>query len=253
MEREEGGGGGGRGEGGGVGTEREVEGWRVRDGEGGVGGGGGMEREEEGGGGGMEREDGCGAEVVAAVSLQTAADGKSEDEGNPLSLAGGDKILDDAFLMVAQQPWENKILWETPYNPGPPISSIGGSGVGGQTRGQRLYITFVLIFLSPSGGVWTRADSTHLLSRQSSGDGVPSIFLVNNPALVYGHWEDSIIWDSEAVDQIPIPVVPRLDPNDPNIILGVPEEILASPVSRVYVCMYVCPHTLFWQYARLKV
>lgn len=27
--------------------------------------------------------------------------------------------------MVTQQHWENKILWEVPYNPGPPITASG--------------------------------------------------------------------------------------------------------------------------------
>lgn len=51
----------------------------------------------------------------------------SEDEGKPPSLSGGDDISDDAFLMVAQQPWENKILWDVPYSPGPPVNSVGQS------------------------------------------------------------------------------------------------------------------------------
>lgn len=83
---------------------------------------------------------------------------------------------------------------------------------------------------TPTGGVWTsHADSSHLLTRQTSTDTTSSICPVNNPALVYGRWEDDIIWDTEAVDHIPRPVVPRLDPNDPNVILGIPEEPMASP------------------------
>ena len=48
----------------------------------------------------------------------------SEDEGKPPSLDGNDPP-DDVFLMVTQQHWENKILWEVPYNPGPSITASG--------------------------------------------------------------------------------------------------------------------------------
>ena len=52
--------------------------------------------------------------------------GSSEDEGKPPSLDGSSNDPpDDVFLMVTQQHWENKILWEVPYNPGPPITASG--------------------------------------------------------------------------------------------------------------------------------
>ena len=52
--------------------------------------------------------------------------GSSEDEGKPPSLDGASyDPPEDAFLMVTQQHWENKILWEVPYNPGPPITGSG--------------------------------------------------------------------------------------------------------------------------------
>ena len=76
------------------------------------------------------------------------------------------------------------------------------------------------------GGVWT-TDSGHSLSRQTT-DHTSSIFPINNPALVHEHWEDDIIWDTEAVPRIPKPVIPRLDPNDPDIILGIPEEVTVT-------------------------
>lgn len=75
--------------------------------------------------------------------------------------------------------------------------------------------------------MWT-TESAHSLSRQQSTDHTPSLFPVNNPALVYSRWEDDIIWDTEAVTHIPRPVVPQLDPNDPNIILGFPEEVTSN-------------------------
>ena len=60
-----------------------------------------------------------------ACSQPPAADGVSEDEGMPPSLAGDNEVPDDAFLMVTQLPWENQIIWDAPYTPGPPVSSVG--------------------------------------------------------------------------------------------------------------------------------
>lgn len=52
-----------------------------------------------------------------------------------------------------------------------------------------------------------------------------SIFPVENEDLVYGRWEDDVIWDAESMNKIPKPSILTLDPNDENIILGVPDDI----------------------------
>lgn len=52
-----------------------------------------------------------------------------------------------------------------------------------------------------------------------------SIFPVENEELVYGRWEDEVIWDAENMDTIPKPKILTLDPNDENIILGIPNDV----------------------------
>lgn len=47
-----------------------------------------------------------------------------------------------------------------------------------------------------------------------------SIFPIDNEELVYGRWEDNIIWDDQEMDHMLVPPVMTLDPNDENIILG---------------------------------
>jgi len=47
-----------------------------------------------------------------------------------------------------------------------------------------------------------------------------SIFPIDNEELVYGRWEDNIIWDDQAMETYLHPPVLTLDPNDENIILG---------------------------------
>ncbi|GIX95370.1 transcription initiation factor TFIID subunit 1 [Caerostris extrusa] len=51
-----------------------------------------------------------------------------------------------------------------------------------------------------------------------------SIFPVENEDLIHGRWEDDVIWNSEAMTKIPEPKVLTLDPNDENIILGIPDD-----------------------------
>lgn len=51
-----------------------------------------------------------------------------------------------------------------------------------------------------------------------------SMFPIENYEVVYGRWEDDIIWDCDAVERIPSPTLPRVDPNDSNFIIGIPEE-----------------------------
>ena len=57
-----------------------------------------------------------------------------------------------------------------------------------------------------------------------------SIFPIENKELIYGRWEDKIIWDTNAVESIPSPQEFKLDPNDENLILSIPED-KATPQS----------------------
>ena len=52
-----------------------------------------------------------------------------------------------------------------------------------------------------------------------------SIFPVENAELVYGDWEREIIWDPDAMTEIPRPKILTLDPNDENIVLGIPDDV----------------------------
>lgn len=48
------------------------------------------------------------------VFVQSTAAAQEKGE-----VKGEDDPPDDAFLMVTQEHWEDKILWDTPYTPGP--------------------------------------------------------------------------------------------------------------------------------------
>lgn len=55
---------------------------------------------------------------------------------------------------------------------------------------------------------------------QEQDDTWYSIFPVENEDLVYGKWEDDVIWDTDNMNTIPKPSILTLDLNDENIILG---------------------------------
>ena len=44
-----------------------------------------------------------------------------------------------------------------------------------------------------------------------------------------GHWEKDIIWDVDDVEELPEPKVLELDPNDDNIILCIPDDVVRTP------------------------
>ena len=73
-----------------------------------------------------------------------------------------------------------------------------------------------------------------------------SIFPAQNFELVYKQWEDDIIYDSDAVDHLPRPSLPLIDPNDPNYILGIPEEpppsVTADKDKKVDLCSSIWAH-----------
>lgn len=43
--------------------------------------------------------------------------------------------------------------------------------------------------------------------------------------MVYGTWEDDIVVDPFQMEKIPSPKILTLDPNDDNIILGIPDDV----------------------------
>ena len=53
-----------------------------------------------------------------------------------------------------------------------------------------------------------------------------SIFPVDNEELVAGDWESKIIWDADDWRQIAAPPLLTLDPNDENIVIGMPEDVV---------------------------
>uniref|UniRef100_A0A673WJY9 Transcription initiation factor TFIID subunit n=1 Tax=Salmo trutta TaxID=8032 RepID=A0A673WJY9_SALTR len=114
----------------------------------------------------------------------------------------------ELFLMVTQLQWEDDIIWN-----GEDVKHKG-------TKTQRASLAGWL----PSS--MTRNANAYNAQQATHEDDAPwfSIFPIDNEELVYGRWEDNIIWDDQAMDRMLSPPVLTLDPNDENIILEIPDE-----------------------------
>ncbi|XP_028923613.1 transcription initiation factor TFIID subunit 1 isoform X2 [Ornithorhynchus anatinus] len=122
-----------------------------------------------------------------------------------------DLLANENFLMVTQLHWEDDIVWD-----GEDVKHKG-------TKPQRA---------SLAG--WLPSSMTRNATAYNAQQGVAavldedkpwySIFPIDNEELVYGRWEDGIIWDAQAMVRLLEPPVLTLDPNDENLILEIPDE-----------------------------
>uniref|UniRef100_A0A8C6JRE6 Transcription initiation factor TFIID subunit n=1 Tax=Melopsittacus undulatus TaxID=13146 RepID=A0A8C6JRE6_MELUD len=134
--------------------------------------------------------------------------GHTDEEDTKLMDEKDDLLADEHFLMVTQLQWEDDVIWN-----GEDVKHKG-------TKTQRASLAGWL----PSS--MTR-NATAYNAQQVSVDEDKtwySIFPIDNEELVYGRWEDNIIWDDQAMETYLYPPVLTLDPNDENIILEIPDE-----------------------------
>ncbi|KFO83021.1 Transcription initiation factor TFIID subunit 1, partial [Buceros rhinoceros silvestris] len=119
-----------------------------------------------------------------------------------------DLLADEHFLMVTQLQWEDDVIWN-----GEDVKHKG-------TKTQRASLAGWL----PSS--MTRNATAYNAQQVSLDEDKPwySIFPIDNEELVYGRWEDNIIWDDQAMETYLDPPILTLDPNDENIILEIPDE-----------------------------
>uniref|UniRef100_A0A3B3UZ45 Transcription initiation factor TFIID subunit n=1 Tax=Poecilia latipinna TaxID=48699 RepID=A0A3B3UZ45_9TELE len=117
-------------------------------------------------------------------------------------------LENELFLMVTQLQWEDDIIWN-----GEDVKHKG-------TKTQKASLAGWL----PSS--MTRNANAYNAQQASLEEDCSwfSIFPIDNEELVYGRWEDNIIWDDQEMDRFLMPPVLTLDPNDENIILEIPDE-----------------------------
>nr|XP_054586583.1 transcription initiation factor TFIID subunit 1 isoform X7 [Nothobranchius furzeri] len=153
-------------------------------------------------------------------------------------------LENELFLMVTQLQWEDDIIWngEDVKHKGTKTqrASLAGWLPSSMTRNANAYNAQQGLTRSnsqlvpPTPQIIPKISSISVSKREKSihDNQVSqeedcswfSIFPIDNEELVYGRWEDNIIWDDQEMDRMLTPPVLTLDPNDENIILEIPDE-----------------------------
>uniref|UniRef100_A0A8C1HJW2 Transcription initiation factor TFIID subunit 1 n=1 Tax=Cyprinus carpio carpio TaxID=630221 RepID=A0A8C1HJW2_CYPCA len=187
-------------------------------------------------------------ETAAKTANPPAAEPISEQEPHQEAHAEQEEDVspkqDELFLMVTQLQWEDDIIWngEEVKHKGTKTqrASLAGWLPTSMTRNANAYnaqqglsrSNSQLVPPTPpplaktpsiSGSKRDKHNHDHQVTHE---DDTPwfSIFPIDNEELVYGRWEDNIIWDDQNMDRLPSPPILTLDPNDENIILEIPDE-----------------------------
>ncbi|XP_033742474.1 transcription initiation factor TFIID subunit 1-like [Pecten maximus] len=154
------------------------------------------------------------------------------------------EFSDEVFLMVTQLQWEDDIIWNGEDVKHKVIASLKQKAPSAgwiPSTSHRTATQFttqgkpndILSGLTPKVPILNPGYSKTIPGMSpiiKQGDGsdskekIYSIFPIENQELIYGRWEDNIIWDAENMTKIPTPQVLSLDPNDENIILELPED-----------------------------
>lgn len=158
-----------------------------------------------------------------------------------------DLLADEHFLMVTQLQWEDDVIWngEDVKHKGTKTqrASLAGWLPSSMTRNATAYnaqqgLNRSGSLLNPPIPLAQKPNVAGVLGiakgkeKQTPEQQVSvdedktwySIFPIDNEELVYGRWEDNIIWDDQAMETYLDPPVLTLDPNDENIILEIPDE-----------------------------
>ncbi|XP_026724959.1 transcription initiation factor TFIID subunit 1 isoform X4 [Trichoplusia ni] len=151
---------------------------------------------------------------------------------------------DDAFLMVSQLQWEDDVIWdgsEIKHKVLARLNSKSNAAGWVPTSVSRTAQQFSHPRPQPPAPLQPKPPTATATSANkdiggNSADGEDntwySIFPVENEELVYGTWEDEVIWDAENMCTVPKPKILTLDPNDENIILGIPDDVDPSKITR---------------------
>ncbi|XP_061713687.1 transcription initiation factor TFIID subunit 1 [Cydia pomonella] len=161
---------------------------------------------------------------------QEAAD--SPDSGFP----------EDSFLMVSQLQWEDDVIWdgsEIKHKVLARLNSKSNAAGWVPTSVSRTAQQFshprpqpAPLPTKPTTSSTSTANPQTSAAAEGEDNTWYSIFPVENEELVYGTWEDEVIWDAENMSKIPKPKILTLDPNDENIILGIPDDVDPSKITR---------------------
>ncbi|XP_021262155.1 transcription initiation factor TFIID subunit 1 isoform X2 [Numida meleagris] len=180
-------------------------------------------------------EDGSGFDYGFKLKEKTEQEVKGQTDQKDAELVDekDDLLADEHFLMVTQLQWEDDVIWngEDVKHKGTKTqrASLAGWLPSSMTRNATAYnaqqgLNRSGSLLNPPIPLAQKPGVAGVLVSLDEDKPWYSIFPIDNEELVYGRWEDNIIWDDQAMETYLDPPVLTLDPNDENIILEIPDE-----------------------------
>jgi transcription initiation factor TFIID subunit 1 len=148
---------------------------------------------------------------------------ETEVESGPFSYA------DDAYFMVTQKEWELDVIWNADGIKNDVMDKLNAGHYCGwvpkTNQISRHPAVKKVAPVQPATPASAKGGSRVTKRKESPTPDMSSIFSVENDELVYGRWEDDVIWDAENIElnRAPRPVV--LDANDDQLILAIPDDV----------------------------
>ena len=153
----------------------------------------------------------------------TAATNSTANESSKPAIAKPE-FPPDAFLMVTQVNWEDDVIWNGDDIRHKVLQKVGKSNSAAgwvPTSFNRNFSTNA----AQTPQEKQKIKQKQKLANKDEDEQFYSIFPVENEELAYGRWEDEVIWDTDNMPKSLKPKMVSIDPNDDNIILGIPEDI----------------------------
>ena len=133
----------------------------------------------------------------------------------------------DAFHMVTQVNWEEDVIWNGEDIKHKVLSKLNSKSNAAGWVPSSMSRTAGSFSQRPGvkPELQIRLATLGKKLPENDDDTWYSIFPVENEELVYGRWEDEVIWNTEEMPKMLEPRIVSLDPNDENIIIAIPDDL----------------------------
>ena len=133
----------------------------------------------------------------------------------------------DAFHMVTQLNWEEDVIWNGEDIKHKVLSKLNSKSNAAGWVPSSMSRTAGSFSQRPGvkPELQIRLATLGKKLPENDDDTWYSIFPVENEELVYGKWEDEVIWDTDNMPKKLEPRIVSLDPNDENIIIAIPDDL----------------------------